>query len=623
MDPTAAANGNKSGSGFSKPSKPPSGPARRNTPRTGPVASTAKLQQNLLRQIGGDTSRLPNGPRATRSQANTTTIKIFGLKASKAATNPDGGVKSLLEFLERKASGLSNHTVTIKKSLVIGDFVYVLASNEDSEEILKLNTFSFAGTNLNITKNEDGWPQRIERQTGSTMSEAAKQSKQRLQGVLEQRYDMNAKLLNLSALGQDPTLMEMGLFQDKGLAEKTFKVLMAICQDLFKSAKEKREAIQSVSLANNGIDFVGQIFELADTFPDLKHLDLSGNQFQHTKQLQRWRGHFKHLETLLLLGNPIIEAEPGHANDFMSWFPKLQNLNGAIVRTPEQIAAAEAAMQAKPIPQNGTDFRDVAGLGEQFIRQFIPMYDSDRAALAAAFYDEETRFTLAVSNHTPRGEQDAPVLPWAPYLKFSRNHGKITTVGARMQRYFVGVNFIQDLWKQLPATKHPDLVAEVNKYIIDCHGLPGLRDPTGQSNLGVDGMIITVHGEFQELDAATGKTGMRSFSRTFTLGPGQPGRNAIRVNSDMLSLRAWSPVPSIVPSAAPVAAVMPPAAPAAAISEEQQKDMMILELSNRTNMTLEYSKMCLDTAGWDFDRAVAVFEEKRAVLGPEAFKPTA
>ena len=115
MDPTAAANGNKSGSGFSKPSKPPSGPARRNTPRTGPVASTAKLQQNLLRQIGGDTSRLPNGPRATRSQANTTTIKIFGLKASKAATNPDGGVKSLLEFLERKASGLSNHTVTIKK----------------------------------------------------------------------------------------------------------------------------------------------------------------------------------------------------------------------------------------------------------------------------------------------------------------------------------------------------------------------------------------------------------------------------------------------------------------------------------------------------------------------------
>lgn len=458
------------------------------------------------------------------------------------------------------------------------------------------------------------------------MSEETKQRRQRLQGVLEQRYDMNAKLLNLSALGQDPTLIDMGLFQDKGLAEKTFKALMVICQDLFKSAKEKREAIQSVSLANNGIDFVGQIYELADTFPDLKHLDLSGNQFQHTKQLTRWRGHFKHLETLLLLGNPIIQAEPGHANDFMSWFPKLQNLNGTVVRTPEQIAAAEAALHAKPIPQNGTDFRDVSGLGEQFIRQFIPMYDSDRAALATAFYDEETRFTLTVSTHTPRGDQDAPVLPWAPYIKFSRNHSKITTVGARMQRYFVGVNSIQDLWKQLPATKHPDLVAEVNKYIIDCHGLPGLRDPTGQSALGVDGMIITVHGEFQELDAATGKSGMRSFSRTFTLGPGQPGRNAIRVNSDMLSLRAWSPAPSLLPSAAPVPAPVPavvaPIAPVA-ISEEQRKEMMVVELTNRTNMTFEYSKMCLDTAGWDFDRAVAVFEEKKAVLGPEAYRPVA
>ena len=454
------------------------------------------------------------------------------------------------------------------------------------------------------------------------MSEAAKQSKQRLQGVLEQRYDMASKLLNLSALGQDPTLMDMGLFQDKGLAEKTFKVLMAICQDLFKSAKEKREAIQSVSLANNGIDSVGQIFELADTFPDLKHLDLSGNQFQHTKQLQKWRGHLKHLETLLLVGNPIIEMEPGHGNDIMSWFPRLQNLNGVLVRTPEQIAAAEAAQQAKPIPQNGTDFRDVAGLGEQFIRQFIPMYDSDRAGLAAAFYDDETRFTLAVSNHTPRGDQDAPVLPWAPYLKFSRNHGKITTVGARLQRYIVGVKLIQDMWKQLPATKHPDLVAEVGKYIIDCHGLPGLRDPTGQSSLGVDGMIITMHGEFQELDAATGKTGMRSFSRTFTLGPGQPRRNPIRVNSDMLSLRAWSPVPPIGLTAGPTAtaAAVPVPGP---ISEEQKKEMMVLELSNRTNMTFEYSKMCLDTAGWDFDRAVAVFEEKKAVLGPEAFKPVA
>jgi nuclear RNA export factor len=43
----------------------------------------------------------------------TAVIKILGLKASKAAANRDGGLRGLLEFLERKAS--SRKKVTIKK----------------------------------------------------------------------------------------------------------------------------------------------------------------------------------------------------------------------------------------------------------------------------------------------------------------------------------------------------------------------------------------------------------------------------------------------------------------------------------------------------------------------------
>jgi nuclear RNA export factor len=45
-------------------------------------------------------------------------LRIDGLSSSKAASNPDGGLESLLGFLERKASGLdakSNRTVKIKK----------------------------------------------------------------------------------------------------------------------------------------------------------------------------------------------------------------------------------------------------------------------------------------------------------------------------------------------------------------------------------------------------------------------------------------------------------------------------------------------------------------------------
>ncbi|KAJ4173929.1 nuclear mRNA export, poly(A)+RNA binding protein [Fusarium falciforme] len=47
---------------------------------------------------------------------------------------------------------------------------------------------------------------------------------------------------------------------------------------------------------------------------------------------------------------------------------------------------------------------------------------------------------------------------------------------------------------------------------MDCHPLQGLADPSGQSPGGVDGLIITVHGEFEEQDPGTNVTGKRSFS---------------------------------------------------------------------------------------------------------------
>ncbi|KAK7739970.1 nuclear mRNA export, poly(A)+RNA binding protein [Cytospora paraplurivora] len=607
MDAAAA---NKSGAGINKNNSS----TRRGTTRpSGPRANT-RLQQNLARQLGGDTSQVPKAPSAARLAANNTTLKVLGVKSSKAATNPDGGEKRLLEFLERKAStlkGPSRRHVTVKKSLVDGDLIYILASNQDAEEILKLNGFIFAGAQLNIAKNEDGWPQ-AEKNGSTALSDKAQQDKIKLQQVLERRYNPNIKLLDLSALGQDPTLTEMGLFQAKNIAEKTFKVLMVICQDLFKTAQAKRDAIESISLAGNNIDFVGQVFDLAETFPDLKHLDLSNNQLSNLKQLNKWRSRFRHLETLLLNDNPIIQTEPNHAIELRDWFPKLQNLSNIQIRTAEEVAIEAAKAQPKLIPQRGTDFRDVAGLGEQFLRQFFTLYDSNRDELLATFYDEYSTFTLAVVTGGPK-DSDTAVLPWAPYLTFSRNHQRITTEAARFQRYIKGIQ-IQEVWKKLPVTKHPELATNLDKYIIDCHPMKGLHDPITHKSGGEDGMIITMHGEFEELEASTGKTGKRSFSRTFVIGPGLPGRGVMRVISDVLSISPWSPVPSVAISAS---APIPPPVPT--ISPEEQQQLMLVELSKRTNMIGEYSRMCLETAEWNFDRALAVFEERKSVLPPEAF----
>lgn len=375
---------------------------------------------------------------------------------------------------------------------------------------------------------------------------------------------------------------------------------MAICEGLFKTAQEKRDAIESVSLASNSIDNITQVEGLATTFADLKNLDLSGNQLATIQGLERWKGKLKSMEAVYLTGNPIETAEPNLQAILLEWFPKLQNINGIQVRTAEQIAQREEELRPKPIPQSGPDFRDVNGIGENFLLQFFSSYDSDRQGLASRLYDETSQFSLAVDTRSVRDPNAPPPLAWTAYLKFSRNLVKINSQNARVQRLFKGAATINDLWKNLPFTRHPNIKDDISKYIMDCHPLPGLVDPHGNNAMGVDGLIISVHGEFEEHDAKTSTIGKRSFSRTFILGPGKPGQSEIRVVSDMLSLRAYSPLPNVFVAPAPTA----PAAP-------EQNQAMIAELCKQTGMVPQYSELCLTQVAWDFDKALVIFNEKK------------
>jgi nuclear RNA export factor len=479
---------------------------------------------------------------------------------------------------------------------MVGDDVLIGVSPEDSENISGMSGFQFAGISLTITAHSENTAQ-----TGA-LSDSANETKTKLQNVLSNRYIGTAKLLKLDALGQDETLISMGAMQTKDRAEKTFSAIMKICDDLFKTQKEKEEAIQSISIANNNIDNVAQIGSLAEAFPDLRNIDLSGNDIKGMQGLLRWKGKLRKLETMFLTGNPIETAEPAYNLEVLKWFPKVQNLNGVQVRTAEQIAEIEAASRPKPIPQHGPDFRDTNGIGENFLLEFFTAFDADRQALLAKYYDAKSLFSLSVDTNSVRDPNAPPPMPWGTYLKFSRNLTKITHLPARVQRLFVGINSIYGLWKDMPQTKHPDIKADLSRYIMDCHLLPGLVDPSGQNALGLDGMIISVHGQFEEFQQTTGKMATRSFSRTFVLGPGVAGGNPIRVVSDMLNLRAFNPLPDHF-------AEVP--ASVTQTHDTQQHPAMIAELSKQTGMTAEYSKMCLSESNWDFNKGLALFHERK------------
>ncbi|PHH87679.1 hypothetical protein CDD83_8546 [Cordyceps sp. RAO-2017] len=76
----------------------------------------------------------------------------------------------------------------------------------------------------------------------------------------------------------------------------------------------------------------------------------------------------------------------------------------------------------------------------------------------------------------------------------------------------------------------------------------------------------------------------------------------------MLSLRAYSPLPNVF---------APAANPAATANGQHQA--MIAELAKQTGMVPEYCEMCLSQVEWQFDKALVIFNEKRAELPAEAF----
>jgi nuclear RNA export factor len=501
-----------------------------------------------------------------------------------------------------------------------GERVIITASPDDLARILKLNDFKFAGSTLNIEPHHLSLPDPSSNEE-EDLSQEAKKTQERIRSILSARYDINLKLLNLSRLGQDPGLVQMGMFDAKNRISKLFPVLMVVCDRLFSSAQEKRDAILSVTLAENDLDNISNVTTLAQTFPDLQNLDLSRNKIADLQALGGWRWKFRKLQNLKLTENPIENTSPGYTKEIVKWFPTLQILNEIRIRTPAEAAAAASAVvkplnqsrkfdQASPIPINGPDFRDVNQIGEGFLRQFFNLYDKDRTTLANNFYDASSIHSLSINVSAPRSEEGASSHPF-PQAAFnnSRNLVKVKALHGQISKTFRGVQAIKSFWAELPPTQHPDLSTHTAKYLVDCHPISGLLDPIGQSPRGVDGLVLMVHGEYEEVNISRAHQIMRSFSRTFVLGPGLPAGPVIRVISDILVLRAWSPLASASSgqSASTVSAMA---------AAESTQEAILKQLVFQTQMTPEYARLCLEETGWDLEKAVIAFDANKVRLEP-------
>ncbi|KAJ9288633.1 hypothetical protein DTO027B5_8521 [Paecilomyces variotii] len=569
---------------------------------------------------------------------------VTGWKQSKAASNPDGGLESLVAFLEKKitpqdSKAPNSARAKITKSRVEGDSLIVSIRPELLDRMLQINGFTFAGAPLTI--------QRYGGATGAGEPTTA-DTKAKMTAFLGKRYYQQTKLLDLSNLASDPDLLEMGMFNSMSTQSKFFPALMKVWEMGFDNAKARREAVESVSLANNQLSNISVVTTLSQTFPDLKNLDLSNNAFKDAQALINWRWKFRHLEFLDLSGSPF-SADPKFKDTMLRWYPRLRMLNNIEVRTAEELAAQKKT----PIPVQAPYFQDDSQIAENFVKAFFVGFDNDRNDLANGIYDNSSTFSLSVNTAAPRALQSDATASWDQWIKKSRNLLKISHLPARMSRTYTGAEKIREVWNTLPKTKHPDMMAHPEDWLIECHPVPGLPDPTGQSETGVGGLLIMVHGKFDEINTSNpSKVETRSFDRTFVLGPGG-GVGGLRVVNDMLCLRAyggneaWGPDgqsatvnPQIAqPQAAPAVPAVPavpqpvhPQAPegygmpAPGKAEVQvQQEQMVLEISLKTKMTLQYSEMALSGNSWNMEAALKNFEELKTQgkLPPDAFLPGA
>ncbi|KAK4180393.1 putative mRNA export factor mex67 [Triangularia setosa] len=594
-------------------SNPPTGPSGRGGHGRGAgrgasrgSRTSSRLAQNLKNYIGEGGSKHAK-----------TTLKILGIKNSKAASNPDGGVKSLLQFIERKAD--KHKHIVLGRGTLEGDYVWVKANKDDVASIMHLNGYSYAGAPITIEETTEPFP------TGSKFSKEAADTRQKLLALLAKRYNAEQKLLDLSALGTDDILGNLGAIGSQSLAEKSFRAIIHIAGEQFKTVEEKKEGIQSVSLASNEIGDVDQVFTLAYSLPHLRRLDMSNNKLDTLSKISKWKHEFRYLEELYLVGNPLTSLT-GYATEITQWFPCLQVLDGNVVRTPQEAAEALKAMTPQPLPQLPSNLRDGENnVASIFLRSFFQLYDHDRVALATQFYDAESLVSLSA---TPEPGCDAD---WKPYMKYSRNIQKLggSRNPAVVQRLFTGASLIAEMWRSLPATRHAT-VDQPELWIIDCHTFPHLADPSGHGF--AMGLMINVHGQFEEADTAEELYGTRTFSRSFILGPSKAGApHPYRVLSDQITLHKWTPraagtasVPVVAAAPAAPIALAAPAVAGVPVIDDATRVQLIQELSRRTGMNAQYSELCLSgTANWNFDLALQSFEEQRANLPHTAFTATA
>jgi nuclear RNA export factor len=161
-------------------------------------------------------------------------------------------------------------------------------------------------------------------------------------------------------------------------------------------------------------------------------------------------------------------------------------------------------------------------------------------------------------------------------------------------------------FQELPPTQHAS-TAEPKKWMVESFPMAGLPDPSGQSKAGVNGLCLVVHGEFYENPQTAAKRRLRSFDRTFVLGPGGSNPEGVVIVSDLMTVRGYGGIKAFEPESS-----VPK-------SPEEEQAAMVAEVQRQTGMNAQYAAICLEQTNWQLEAALESFQQAKANIPPEAY----
>ncbi|XP_049943727.1 nuclear RNA export factor 1-like [Schistocerca serialis cubense] len=400
-----------------------------------------------------------------------------------------------------------------------------------------------------------------------------------LQRIISKRLSSEKTVLDLSYLASIPEFQQV-MYDPSDTSH--------LQQQLLKMAQEMAPNLVSLSLAGNdllSLKHLAGLFVKNSKWKSIKVIDVTDNKIKTFSELVI----FKSLPVteLYLHKNPFCgnyKEEQTYTSVVRANFPHLIKLDGTYVQSVLHLP------QWRPNYILWSSHGNSAELADQFIEHFFTLYDGEDRTWLWDLYHEDAYFSLS-STYLP-GQSTATSARLSSYLTECRNLLHKSNKQKLQAALCHGAERVLAKLEKLPRTQH-----DPYSFTVD---LLHHSDTSA---------ILTVTGVFREQNRIQ-DISPRHFMRTFVLV--SLSDNEYQIINDIMYVTN-----AATAEAEDAFRYMKPCTnqkkitPLKRITQvtECEKNSMVQEYSQLTNMTVPWSRTCLNLAGWNLKEALEKFME--------------